>query len=255
VTPVPESTIHTYATWTELGLGALTFVALFFVTAPYGRHLRKGWGPGLGQRLAWVLMELPAVALWLGIYALGSHALDVAPLALMALWQLHYLNRTFVFPLRIRAQGKTTPVLIVALAIAFNTLNAYLNARQVSEFGSYRAAWLEGPRFVSGALLFLLGFAINQHADCALMKLRRPDETGYKIPVGGLYRWVTCPNYLGEIIEWTGWAIATWSPAGLAFALYSAANLAPRALSHHRWYTENFADYPPERRALVPFLI
>jgi len=62
-------------------------------------------------------------------------------------------------------------------------------------------------------------------------------------------------DYLGEIVEWTGWAVATWSLAGLAFALYTAANLAPRALSHHAWYRARFPEYPPSRRALVPFLL
>lgn len=252
---MPEATLHAYATWAEIGLAVLTFVSLFFITAPYGRHGRKGWGPEVGQRLGWVLMELPAVALWLGIFAVGTHALEVAPLALLAIWQLHYINRTFVFPFRIRAEGKTTPVSIVLTAIVFNTLNAYINARQVSEIGHYGVEWLIDPRFVLGAAVFLLGFGINQHADYVLMHLRKPGDTGYKIPVGGLYRWVTCPNYLGEILEWTGWAIATWSLPGLAFALYTAANLAPRAISHHRWYREKFPDYPTERRALVPFLV
>lgn len=249
-----ERTLHEWATWTEIALAALTFVALFFVTAPYGRHGRKGWGPEIDQRLGWVLMELPAVALWLGIYALGRHALEPAPLALLVLWQTHYVNRTFVFPLRIRSAGKTTPLSIVAMAIAFNTLNAYVNARWVSEHGSYPDTWLLDARFLSGVALFFVGFGINQHADAVLFRLRKPGETGYAIPRGGLYRFVTCPNYLGEILEWTGWAIATWSLAGLAFALYTVANLAPRARDHHRWYLAKFPDYPTDRRILVPFV-
>ena len=52
------------------------------------------------------------------------------------------------------------------------------------------------------------------------------------------------PNYLGEIVEWTGWALATWSLAGLAFAVYTAANLAPRAVANHDWYLSTFDDYP-----------
>ena len=174
-----EAELHRYATWTEIGLAALTFVSLLFVTAPYGRHGRKGWGPEIGQRLGWILMELPAVALWLAIYFAGAHALEPAPLALMALWQLHYIHRTFVFPFRIKAEGKTTPISIVATAIVFNTLNAYVNARWVSEFGSYPASWLYDARFVIGALVFFVGFAINQHADYVLMYLRKPGETGY----------------------------------------------------------------------------
>ncbi|MDQ3031877.1 MAG: DUF1295 domain-containing protein [Myxococcota bacterium] len=250
-----EAELHRWATWTEIGLAALTFVSLFFVTAPYGRHARKGWGPEIGQRAGWIAMELPAVALWLAIYFAGEHAWEVAPLALMALWQIHYVNRTFVFPFRIKASGKTTPISIVATAVVFNTLNAYVNARWVSEFGGYAASWLTDPRFVLGAALFFVGFAINQHADYVLMNLRKPGESGYQIPRGGLYRWISCPNYFGEILEWTGWAIATWSLPGLAFALYTIANLAPRAIKHHQWYREKFPDYPKERRALVPFVV
>jgi len=141
------------------------------------------------------------------------------------------------------------------MAIAFNTLNAYVNARWVSELGSYPLGWLRDPRFIVGAICFVTGFAINQHADAVLMKLRKPGESGYKIPHGGLYRFITCPNYFGEMLEWTGFAIASWSLPGLAFALYTAANLAPRAISHHKWYREKFADYPAERKALIPFVV
>ena len=58
-----------------------------------------------------------------------------------------------------------------------------------------------------------------------------------------------------ELIEWTGWAVASWSAGGLAFAVYTAANLGPRAWSTHRWYRRSFPDYPVERKALIPSLI
>lgn len=95
------------------------------------------------------------------------------------------------------------------------------------------------------------GFALNLHSDNTLLKLRKPGETGYSIPQGGGFRYVSCPNYLGEVMEWAGWALATWSLAGLAFFVFTAANLVPRALSHHRWYRERFEDYPPGRRAII----
>ena len=86
-------------------------------------------------------------------------------------------------------------------------------------------------------------------------RLRAPGETGYNIPRGGAFEWISCPNYLGELVEWTGWALASWSPAGLAFAVYTAANLVPRALSHHDRYRDRFPEYPPRRSALIPFLL
>ena len=125
----------------------------------------------------------------------------------------------------------------------------------MSEFGDYTPSWLADPRFLAGVALFLAGYALNLSADRTLRGLRAPGETGYKIPQGGAYRWVSCPNYLGEILEWLGWALATWSLAGLAFAVYTIANLAPRAMANHRWYRDRFPDYPPQRRALIPFVL
>ena len=88
-----------------------------------------------------------------------------------------------------------------------------------------------------------------------MFRLRQPGETGYKIPRGGTYRWVSCPNYLGEMLQWLGWAIASWSLAGAAFAVFTLANLLPRAIAVHRWYKDEFPDYPPARRAVIPYLV
>jgi protein-S-isoprenylcysteine O-methyltransferase Ste14 len=200
-------------------------------------------------------MESPAVAVFAAVYLLGEHRFEPGPLILLGLWQFHYLQRTFVYPFRMRAPGKAIPLAIVSSGAAFNTFNAVLNATWIT------AAWrlpddsLAAPHWWIGAAIFLAGWALNVHSDSILRRLRGPGESGYRIPHGGAYRWVSCPNYLGEIVEWVGWAIATWSTAGLAFAVYTFANLFPRALSHHRWYREQFPDYPPERRAVLPYLV
>ena len=34
--------------------------------------------------------------------------------------------------------------------------------------------------------------------------------------------------------------------------VWTFANLAPRARSHHAWYHASFAEYPAERKALIP---
>jgi protein-S-isoprenylcysteine O-methyltransferase Ste14 len=234
----------------EFGLAVATVVGLRFVTAPYGRHGRAGWGPTVPARVGWLVMEAPAPLLFLAVYLAGGHRAELVPLVLLGMWQLHYGHRTFVYPFLLRG-GARMPLSIMAMAVGFNVLNAFINARWVSSVGSYPARWLTDPRFVLGALVFLGGFSVNLWADRTLRRLRSAGN-GYQIPRGGLYRWVSCPNYLGEIVEWFGWALATWSPAGLAFAVYTTANLAPRAVANHRWYHERFPDYPPRRRALIP---
>ena len=253
---MPEDTLHFYLTLVELGAAVPTVALLLWVSAPYGRHTRGGWGPTVPNRVGWILMELPVCVGFAGIYLLGTHRFETVPLVLLLVWQLHYFHRTFIFPFRLRAKGKRMPFAIPAIAIVFNSLNAYVNARWISHIGTYGIEWLSDPRFVIGTLVFLTGLAINLHADTVLIHLRKPGETGYKIPKGGLYRYITCPNYFGEILEWIGWAILTWSLAGAAFAVYTIANLAPRAFTNHRWYLEKFGDeYPKERKALVPFLL
>lgn len=145
------------------------------------------------------------------------------------------------------------PLLVVVMAILFNLVNTYLNGRFLFQFsGGYSASWIGDVRFVIGVVFFIAGFVINQKADSRLRILRGSSQNGYQIPHGGLYRWISCPNYFGEILEWLGWAVATWSIPGLMFAVWTIANLAPRARSHHLWYQEHFSDYPVNRKALIP---
>jgi 3-oxo-5-alpha-steroid 4-dehydrogenase 1 len=237
-----------------LALSAVTFVALFAITAPYGRHARSGWGPMVTSTVGWVLMEAPASLAFAAFYFMGEHRADIVPLVLFVLWQLHYAHRAFVYPFRRRGGDKPMALAVVALGFTFNVANAYLNARFLTHFASYSAGWLHDPRFVAGVVLFVAGYAVNQQSDEILRTLRAPGERGYKIPRGGLYRFVSAPNYFGELVEWSGFALAAWSPAALVFVVWTAANLAPRAWANHRWYRRTFPDYPPERRALVPFL-
>lgn len=241
------------AVW--LALAAAVFLILLRVDAPYGRHRRPGWGPSVPATAGWIVMESPAVLLFALFFALGEHR-GAGAAALLALWQIHYLHRAFVFPWRRRDAGGGMPLSVAAMALVFNVVNAYLNGRYLFTLGPTRGAeWLRDPRFLAGAALFAGGMALNLWSDDRLFRLRRPGERGYRIPRQGPFRLVSCPNYLGEILEWCGWALASWSPAGLAFAFWTAANLAPRALAHHRWYRRRFPDYPPERRALIPFLL
>lgn len=250
-----ELQIHSYLVLATFVLAVLAFVPLLWIAAPYGRHARSGWGPTIPARAGWVIMESPAIVLFVVVFLRGDQARTIVAVMFLALWQFHYVYRSLIFPFRMRETGKRMPLAIAGMAIVFNCLNAYINARWISHFGEYSSAWLAGTPFLLGIACFFSGWAINQHADAILLRLRRPGQTGYGIPRGGMYRWVSCPNYLGEILEWTGWAIATWSPAGAAFAVFTAANLTPRALANHRWYRTEFPDYPPARRALIPGLL
>jgi 3-oxo-5-alpha-steroid 4-dehydrogenase 1 len=238
-----------------MGLAAGAFAAIFFIPVPYGRHNRPGWGPQVKAFLGWFIMESPSFYAFGLVFLLSPGTKSAAAWVLFGLWESHYVQRSLIYPFLIRGKSKTMPLVVVLMAVVFTTTNAYLNSRWIFKFsGGYRSAWLKDPRFIAGTVLFLWGFLVNLQSDHILRHLRRPGETDYKIPRSGLFRFVSCANYLGEIVEWFGWALATWSLPGLVFALWTVANLAPRALSHHRWYRRHFPDYPGNRRALIPFV-
>lgn len=129
--------------------------------------------------------------------------------------------------------------------------------RYFGEFGPvYPMSYMSEPQFVLGVALWMLGFGINIHSDYTLSHLRKPGETGYKIPFGGAFNYVSGANFFGEIVEWTGFAIASGAPVAWAFAIFTACNIGPRAIEHHRWYLRTFGEkYPKRRKALIPFVL
>jgi 3-oxo-5-alpha-steroid 4-dehydrogenase 1 len=250
---VIERTVFTFLLWGWLALAVVTLVVLLFVTAPYGRHRRAGWGPAIGDKWGWVVMEAPASLGLIATFLIADGPYTATMIAFLILWQVHYVYRAFIYPLLVRRDEGEMPVAVVGLGIFFNVVNTYLNGRYLYHFSEgYADAWLLDPRFLIGTVVFLAGLLTNLRADHKLRELRTPGQSGYEIPRGGLFRWVSCPNYLGEIVEWMGWAVATWSIPGAAFAVWTIANLAPRAQSHHEWYQHQFPDYPDHRKALVP---
>jgi hypothetical protein len=73
----------------------------------------------------------------------------------------------------------------------------------------------------------------------------------YHIPKGGLFEYVSCPHYLGEIIEWIGFYIASGGTiATMSFVLWTCSNLIPRALATHEWYKTNnyIQDTEPQQQ-------
>ncbi|MCL4109408.1 UNVERIFIED_CONTAM: hypothetical protein GTU68_033233 [Idotea baltica] len=202
-------------------------------------------------------MEIPALLTFPLILICSNIPLNTCHVVFLTLWILHYFNRSLIYPFRMRSKGKPTPFSIPLFALIFNLVNGFFLGYEMVSFHSmdYASEWLYLPTSILGIVVFLCGFVLNLDADHRLRNLRKPGETGYKIPVGGLYRWVSCPNYLGEILEWTGFALLLWNSSALSFMVWTIANLLPRALAHHRWYQEKFATYPSERRALIPFLL
>ncbi|XP_068597458.1 3-oxo-5-alpha-steroid 4-dehydrogenase 2b [Brachionichthys hirsutus] len=203
-------------------------------------------------RIAWFLQELPCLLIPLLLMLTSHNPSMMGKHLLLGTFFLHYLQRTFVYGLQTR--GKPSPLVVMALATFFCSLNGFLQAHYLLNCAQFDDEWSADYRCKAGLLLFYVGMAINIHSDYILRNLRKPGEVVYKIPTGGLFEYVSGANFLGEIVEWFGYAVATWSLPGLSFAVFSLCFIGPRAFYHHRFYKEKFKDYPKFRKALIPFI-
>jgi 3-oxo-5-alpha-steroid 4-dehydrogenase 1 len=251
-------------------LAVIVFIALQWIEAPYGIAYRRGWGPTLNNRVGWVLMEAPAF-LAMAAATVCAREPDVPALVIAALFLFHYFRRSFVFPCRMRGNSRM-PIAIALMGALFNVVNVYLIAgwlffvsptdyyAPVADFfaGDFSVA-LHSPlpmAFIVGGVIFFVGMAINWQADGIVRRLRKPGETGHKIPYGGMFRYVSCASYFGEIVEWLGYAVLTWSPAGVVFLLWTCANLVPRSAKIHSRYISEFGESYSRlgRRRIFPFI-
>lgn len=240
------------------GMAAIVFVSLYFVTAGYGKFRTSAWGWSLNNKLAWVLMEAPAFLAMLFVWQMEGASLRMPALLFMLLFEFHYFQRSFVFPLLLKGKSRM-PVSIVLMGVTFNVLNGVLQGGTLFWYPS--ASFQEGAGYLShwnvilGIVLFLTGLAINWHSDHVIRHLRRLGDSRHYLPQGGMYRYVTSANYLGEIVEWTGYALAVATPAAWVFPVWTAANLVPRAHAIHRRYREEFGDaLVGSRKRIIPFI-
>jgi steroid 5-alpha reductase family enzyme len=240
--------------WTVLAV--IIFASLFFVSAPYGRHARRGWGQVIDPKWGWFVMEFPALSAPFFFFFFSQRSQNVVAVIFFVIWEIHYIQRTLIYPVMMKKSLHRMPLFVMFMGLFFNICNGYLNSRYLFTLSSpYPLRWLSDPRFILGVAMFSAGFVINIHSDSILRSLRRKGETGYKIPKGGAFKYISSPNYFGEILEWAGWGIATWSLPGAAFAFWTVANLVPRARANHSWYLSTFPDYPKTRKAIIPFVL
>lgn len=231
----------------------MLFPVLLKITPPYGRYSNPSWGPVVNNRVSWFFMEIPSFAIIVWFFMKAPDYQNKLAMTGFILWLIHYFNRSFIFPLRLRTKSKKMPLTILLSGAFFNIINAGLNGYWLAYLAP-DVQPLSSVHFIVGIILFVTGFIINQYHDNILINLRR-FSSGYKIPGGGLFKYISCPNYFGEIVQWTGFAVLCWSLPALSFAVWTIVNLVPRALRHQKWYHEKFKSYPASRKAIIPFVL
>jgi hypothetical protein len=254
---LPDHALYQAALGVAVVYVAASFLLLHLIDAPYGQldtWSSRWWR--IPQLPAWIIMESPAPLVFTTCMFVDDSPKSAAAWILFGLWSIHYYHRSYIYPFTLRGDVRL-PVILVASGAFWCALNGYLNGMWIGVFADYGREWLTDPRFLAGVPLFVAGFVLNKHSDHILRQLRSAaaSDSEFRIPYGGAFRYVSAPHYLGEIITWTGFALASWSIPALLFVLMAMSNLVPRARSLHKWYLETFPEYPGERKAIIPFLL
>ncbi len=116
-----------------------------------------------------------------------------------------------------------------------------------------------GAVAVMGTLLFVVGSWMNSHAEYARHNWKRLPENRGRLYTQGLFRYSRHPNYLGDLISFSGvclisgaW-VTTVIPV-LMLAGFVFVNI-PVLDSHlHDHYGAAFDEYAEHTRKLIPFL-
>lgn len=248
---------HNFAVflWIMTATAVVVFLALLKIEAGYGIAYTPKWGPSVNNKVGWVLMEAPVFIIMLMLWLSSSRRFEIAPMVMCLIFELHYFQRSFIFPFMMKGKSRM-PLAIMLMGVIFNSANALMQGGwlfYVSAPDRYPASWLCSWQFILGTIIFVWGMFTNLQSDNIIRHLRKPGDTGHYLPKGGMFRYVTSANYLGELMEWVGFAILTWSWAGAVFALWTFANLAPRALKINKRYNKEFG--PLTQKAIIPYVL
>ncbi len=242
--------------WIMSGIAVIVFIALYFVKAGYGMFRDHRWGLAINNKIAWILMEAPVFIVMCILWWHSERKTEIVPLICFILFQLHYFQRSFIFPFLLKGKSRM-PIAIILMGITFNILNGYMQGEwlfYLSPIDMYNTTWLTSPQFIAGTIIFFIGMGINIHSDNIIRHLRKPGDTRHYLPSKGMYRYVTSANYFGELVEWTGFAILTWSTAGIVFVWWTFANLVPRSNAIFQRYKNEFGDAMENRKRIFPFI-
>ena len=236
-------------------LSVWVMIAEVFIKAPMSKQNRPGWGPSINSTLGWIIMETPSLLGFMyAFYFRKTSQASLTTLILCGLWFFHYFHRSLIYPFTHQGVAKQLNVLIMLSGSCYTGLAGY-------SFGllaldrKYDDQYLLLPSFWIGVVLFISGWYFNRNSDDILFHLKSQGK-GYQIPRGGLFEYVSCANYTGELLMWLGWTVTTWDLLAFLWLVNCTCNIGTRAINNHKWYIEKFrGDYPKNRKAFIPFIL
>ena len=129
-------------------IAAIVFIALYFVEAGYGMLFDKKWGLPIPNKIAWICMEAPVFIVMFLLWNGSERQFETVPFLIFLFFELHYFQRSFIFPLLIKGKSKM-PAGIMLMGITFNLLNGYMQGEWIFYLAPqdmYTKSWLHSPQ-------------------------------------------------------------------------------------------------------------
>lgn len=123
-----------------------------------------------------------------------------------------------------------------------------------------------GPSTVAGALVMVAGIALESVADLQKSAQKRRDP--HRFCDKGLFSFVRCPNYLGELLCWTGvfvsgatalsgpaqWAAALFGYVGIVYVMFGGARRLEIRQNRNYGADPAYQAYVRATPILIPFV-
>ncbi|XP_039952794.1 polyprenol reductase isoform X1 [Bactrocera neohumeralis] len=112
--------------------------------------------------------------------------------------------------------------------------------------------------------IFIFHFSWTQQykSNMILVNLRKDAKSGevktenHLLPTGGFFNIISSPHMFFEIVMYLAiLGLLPTSTTWILVVIWVFVNQLANALLTHKWYKENFKNYPKNRKALIPFIL
>ena len=229
--------------------------ALGILSLGYSKFAKQEQGYSLPSRLGMFLIYFPPVLLFPGVLVANEVTWTSWHMLVTALMMLHFGKRCFETLFVHKYSGVMNGWTVVTIGGLYACLSALLGLVAVEEVSVSMAESAAFSQWLGlGLGVWILGTVINAYHHVLLANLRKPGETGYKLPKGGLFGLVACPHYLGEIIAWCGYMIFFRHVGAYAATLTMSLYLLGRAHNTVKWYRGRVEGVPENWKRVIPFV-
>lgn len=255
--PSFESTIIQWILITFFVTSPLFFIgeATGWLSFGYSKFAKREQKWSLPSRLGMFIIYFPAVLAYPLIYIFLNSPSSQWHTLCMALVIAHFAKRCLETLFLHKYSGVTnlgSTLLISSLYTLVSGLLGYIASTEITLKLLNSSAFQ--PQIIVGVVLWVVGTGINFYHHWILANLRKPGETGYVLPQKGLFRWIACPHYFGEIIGWFGYAILFHHVGAYVILLTMTAYLMGRSHNTVKWYRERMDNVPTNWKRLFPFV-